>query len=765
MTRVLSVLLSSSLVLGAVAGKASSPPLMRDGEVTEIDPSKGEVDGRIALSFWPFVDSETERPVDPTGFEVHLTTEESQEEELVYACGTWFVPPPAKYKLWLEGPGWMSPYSSILRFRGGPFEGRGGVSKNLVVPAGRVALGVEVGRDERHSLRLLHLESHVAGGTLKREMSRRVVGDKMVDGVYLPEGMAIGALYDHRADEYVALTRPFEVARGETTILQPRRPAGTAADLLVVLERPDLVMDESEDDVELTAIGSAEEVHTPNVVVRTVDRIYAVWYDLSERFVTLEANSRSVYFVPTDVVLRPGKVESHRDRLRQLPNVDVDLVLPPDQRQERLTLSTFRKSNWEKVTEVELEAETTHHRLEGLPTERLWLSLRRSPWVFYEEVDLSDGEDGRVVFRPEPIEVSGTVYHGDRGHPARIRFRTDPRDPRDELEVETDDEGRYQASLFRIGYYVIFVELEGSGQPPFREYTPEPIRQDRILDFHVPANAFRVRVVDKESGAGIAGARVIADNDFEDNRGASHENVTDANGIAPLEPLRPGTVSVTAEASGYHASRDVIEAVVEGEIDREILVPLEPIEGGKRVLRLLLPDGHAAGDAELRLHNALDEHWPLWEGRTDQDGAVEVPASLGGQFLLARHPEAGSALRLWPPTGADGNGLAWQLPASAGPLDVRVSRTSGEPASTARIGIWIDSQRLSGNVLAWFAGALAGGTNAQGSWRAERLPAEPLRIMSWLPDADSRVRSGAMDSLAEELHRPWSDPIELTAFD
>lgn len=751
------------IFLIGIAGSVFWPIAAQNGAEV-VDPSQGEIDGQVALSFWPYFDSNLEKPLDPSGFEVHLTTEDRQEEELVYPCGTWFVPPPAKYKVWLEGPGWMSPASSILIFRGGPFQGRGGVSRNQVVPAGRVALSKQAQTEEKHSLRLLHLESHSAGGNLKREMSRRVVGDTMTAGVYFPEGLAIGALYDHHTGEYLALTRPFRVIRGEPTVIHPHPPSETSADLVVVLERPEFVMDERLDDVRVAVASSAGEAHSPDVVVRTTDRIYAVWYGLSESFVTLEIESRSVHLAPRDIVLRPGRVENHRDRLQRLPNLDVELLLPPDPQQQSLTLSVFRGIDWQKLSEIELGAETTSFRVESLPTEPLWISLRRSPWVFYEKIDLSDGDDSLVVFRPEAIEISGTVYYGDSGHPGRIRFRTHPRDPEDELEIKTDEKGHYQASLFRAGYYVTFVELEGIDGPPFLEYTPEPIREDRTLDFHVPANAFRVRVLDDKTGDGIAEARVVADNEFKDNRGASHESLTDADGVALLAPLRPGIVKLTAKASGYHTSRDVTHTIGEDEAGREILVRLEPVAKSRQALQIFLPNGQAADHAEVRLHNTLGEHWPIWEGQADKNGRIEVPESIG-RFLLSRHFRAGSALRPWPPPGAGRAELAWQLPPLGEPLDIKVVRGSGEPAMAARIGIWVDNQRLSGNVLAWFAGARAGGTNAQGFWRAERLPDEPLRIMSWLPEADARALSGVMDSLSEALHPPRPNPIELTAFD
>lgn len=80
-------------------------------------------------------------------------------------------------------------------------------------------------------------------------------------------------------------------------------------------------------------------------------------------------------------------------------------------------------------------------------------------------MDLRDGLDHTVTFAPRPIVLEGTVYFGDRPHPATVVFATNR--AQDELQVETDEEGRYETVLFRPGTYLIRVQLAGRDGPGF----------------------------------------------------------------------------------------------------------------------------------------------------------------------------------------------------------------------------------------------------------------------------------------------------------
>ncbi|MCP4662939.1 MAG: hypothetical protein GY856_46700, partial [bacterium] len=249
----------------------------------EIDVSLGHINGKVALSLWPAKGLEDQRLIDPSGFEAHLAKEEDLDEELIFPCGTWFQPPPGRYKFWLEGRGSISPFSSVLHFAGGPFKTQGLAGVTPVVPGGVVALSHEGRLKGDIALRLLHIDSHNSAPKIRREMSRRLIGDAMSQGALMPEGLVLAALFDKSSNEYLAISRPVQVSRRATTWVRPQPPKANT-DLLVVLDRPILLTDRARYDVEPVLVGLTGNEKRPDVTVPTPERLYAIWYDLQGKY-------------------------------------------------------------------------------------------------------------------------------------------------------------------------------------------------------------------------------------------------------------------------------------------------------------------------------------------------------------------------------------------------------------------------------------------------------------------------------------------------
>src|SRR4051794_6497103 len=86
------------------------------------DPTKGVIDGKVAVLVWPRLDGELIEPVDCSA---HLIPRSNQDAELLYRCGTWFQPPPDDYRVWVEQQNLVSPVQTLLSYHGGPFQERG----------------------------------------------------------------------------------------------------------------------------------------------------------------------------------------------------------------------------------------------------------------------------------------------------------------------------------------------------------------------------------------------------------------------------------------------------------------------------------------------------------------------------------------------------------------------------------------------------------------------------------------------------------------
>ncbi len=754
-----------SLLIGIVVGLLSSAAVPEDS--IQIDAGKGVIDGRLAISFWPAEDSRGDDLIDPLGFEVHLVPESDLGEELTYPCGTWLQPPSAKYRFWLEGNGSISPSSSVMVWSGGAFQGKGGVVVNRVVPGGLVGLPEVRAVGSQVVLRLLHLDSHRKGPVLHREMSRRVPAGMAHQGVLMPEGPVVAALFDNDTGEYLALSRPVTLSRDRFSEARCVPPPAPKSALLVVLERPEIVAAAPEDEL---VVEGDQGPRPPDVLVPTAERVYGIWYELPEKHVRLKASSVESFLAAQAIVLRPGKVESYRGNLRPLPDLEVKLELPAQWSEEELTLEVQNESDGSLLRRAKLAPGSLQHRFEALPTSILRVMLAVKPWAVYEPADLSHGEDLTITLHPEPVELTGTVYLGDEGYPALVEFRTDPLHPQDFLKVETDEKGCYETLLFRTGYYAVFVRPVGREDTPFLNYTDEPIMESMVLDFHIPANRYRVRVVDAESGAGISGAEVNADNEFayeepelsDRKRTVSQLSVTAKDGVAQLPPLRPGELVLAVSARGYRSAEGLVEPVFENE-DRDIVVELQRIVGAVP-LRLSLPGGAPAAEAEVRVQHGLDSTPPLWAGGADGEGIVEIPLYADAGFLIVRHPEAGCLIRPLRITEL-GPDEVWTLPPAAGPMVARILRYSGEPARWAGVAMWVDGLQISGATLAWVSWARASGADVKGRWVARNLPAAPIRMLAWMGNRDTRGLSGVGDSLALTVSYPWRDVVELEAIE
>lgn len=122
-------------------------------------------------------------------------------------------------------------------------------------------------------------------------------------------------------------------------------------------------------------------------------------------------------------------------------NLDVDLLLPPDLEREPARIEIRRQRGNEVVAEGVFEADSRRLRFENLPTGVLVVEVSTRLGPFAEFVELHEQDEGYVQLAPDLIELSGRVLRGKDPQPAILRFVTSLGD---EIEVATDDEGRYQ---------------------------------------------------------------------------------------------------------------------------------------------------------------------------------------------------------------------------------------------------------------------------------------------------------------------------------
>ncbi len=743
----------------------------------------GVIDGNSAIVVLPgiYEDDILARYLDPAGLEVRLAATDESGVELTYPAGAWFVPPKGRYYMWLQGGWQMSPFSRVVFW--GPVTGTAGrTSHATVVPAGLAKLPPDLKLSPGLDLHLLHAGNYLDGDFARLEISVRKAVAEVGEGVLMPEGKAVGALWDRKGRRYVAVSRPFEV-RERRTVEIPLREPGAAADLVVQLTRKTMALRTPDMEVKL-AVRQQGVDRPADLAVFTAERVYGYWYDLPAGAAELIAEHREDILPAKAIQLQAGKVERVTAEMQTRPALEVQLDLPRALLHENPVLEVRQLPSGEVLERRAPKPESGMERFEKLPAAPLRVDLQTAIGAFSRQADLSSGRDGFLLLKPDMITLTGRVFHGDEGHAAKLTFANAAR----ETKVESEDDGRYEA-VFLEAVQTVSIQLAGVEQEPYFDFFRPAIAASQELDFRLAAGDFRVRVLDAATGKGIAGAAVEIRNNYtpeepkepreasaktEGRRSAGPRAVfqrvkTGETGEARLPPLRPGSVEMRASADGYAKMREATKAEIPDEnTDRRFELRLEPI-GETVAVRLRLPNGAPASNAQILLLRTLAEGEEVFSGRADGEGVVEVPRGQGG-VLLIKHPAAAVSVRDWQPrpedaeSAAEGAAPEWTLAAPADhPLTILVKDPAGKQGvARADLALWLDGRRLSGRTLGWLMGGPPS-TDQNGFWTGGNLPRTALSILAWSPEARSGGTTGALDAQAIAVTHPWTRVIEVKA--
>jgi hypothetical protein len=387
-SRVFGLLLVLGLSLDPLA--AGEPPDPAIGSIKKYLPEARE--NALILVPGRFAGGRLAEVLNPAGLEAHFALRDDPDVELVYPAGSWVEPPSGQYRYWLQGDWVMTPYAGLLSF-----SGQGSMQAVLMLgEAGRVTL-----REEDMSpgleLRLLHAGSYLEGPFLRWEISPRRAADEIGDGVLLPVGKAIGALWDPGEKKYVALSRPFEVRSRRTVKVPLHRPAG-GIHLMAEMRRRSTPSSEEDPEVAVALRRDGGDL-PPDLKVLTADKIYAAWYGLAPGQAELRVKSGQTFF-HQKMDLVPG-IEWVEGRLEPRPALDVKLDLPALLRRGKLVLEVLRLPSGEPVDRHVLEKGMLGHRFEGLPPALLAVDLQTSLGTFTRQVDLSSNQDEILRIKPE----------------------------------------------------------------------------------------------------------------------------------------------------------------------------------------------------------------------------------------------------------------------------------------------------------------------------------------------------------------------------
>jgi hypothetical protein len=744
------------LYLGTVL-IAISAPAHSDG-IRLPDLKAGQINGIIAVMFWPANNTDggnvdTLLPADDCQVVLAPWTDFAAERR--YRCGIWFQPPEGRYQAWLEkGGDRITPTSATFNYAPASFQGRGQGVVMPLHPGGQVALAEDIPLPPGAELTLINFDSCCAPPKLGNPFARRAIAStpSLRSGLPVPTGKVFAGIFDRKTREAIAIARPVRVEAGKVATVAPRPPAVDTADVFVSLGRPDVRASRDVDVVELTLDGKK-----PEALFDGSDRIYAAWFGVKGGTAQLSVASKALRLSTRTLTLTSGRVVTVREELQKLPSVAVSLVTPSPAafEGETLRVEVLHPSSAEpfRGTPIIPGEEVL---LDSLPEALLDIVLSVGPWRFRERVDLTSGLSEKVRFDLQPIVISGEVFYGrERAVNAEVAFEADA----GLVRVQTDDAGRYQTTFWHGGdAWTVHVSVPGRHGPPFVDGFVQ-INETRTLDIHVPRTEYEVRVLDSESGRGIAGADVSASNVFtHGNEGEMtlvQRATTDDDGHAYLAPLRPGKLAIRVRAEGYRESERIDGGTVRDIDSRgKHEVRLQPVGETVQVL-LRMPDGRPVGAAELwavRATHGIQR--PLWRGQSNGDGVASVPRNVDGATLLIRSPITASAVRPFRADFSDPQ-IVLQPPAPA-------IQATAEPRT--RIALWIDGVRVTGpavTFLAWSSEA----SDAEGNWSAKNLPAQPLRLLAWQRASEQEIVAGLRDANAITIDYPWPSIVTLRPYE
>jgi hypothetical protein len=718
----------------------------------DFNPGKGLIDGKAAVGLWPGTSSAMDRKAaDPTGFEAHIALRDALDTETVHPAGEWFIPSlSGVFLVWLENPAryLISPSPTPLMYHLPPPDAKQGLALvDRVVSAGRVRLDSPT-CDGNCTLGLLHANSHIgAGGSLRPEMKRLVSESVAVErGALMPAGAVAATLYDKVVKEYRAVEAPIAVASDQTAVLRPKPPSPGFSDLVVVLTRPKLLDKATDEDAMPQLVLASGKSPVPVFAASGPMRLYAIWKGVASGKATLQLHSKTLRLPQPDVMLRPGHVESVEAVLVPLPRLGVRIELPEELRRGPLQVSIEPSRVPASPVTQTVAANAERAEFLHVPAALLRVSVVAVPWELDDTVDMSSGQDAEITLRAQLITLDGIVYYGSEPRQARVMFRTNHGD--DEVSVETDAKGHYHIVLARPGGYLVMVQFDDRGRPYLVLLdVPGSGRQD----FKVPGNDFRIRVVRSDTGAPIPKADVAVHNTGSDQFTQGFSVKTGDDGVAHAMPLRPGEVDIGAKAPHF-GTAEFKDKVPEGDFSREITLSLKPLEGTP--VALVLSSGQPALGAEVWVRSS--DSTPILSA--DETGRVSLPDSAVGTPLLVRAPGAASGFVLW-----DGQAESIALGPPGPPLTIAARKQSGDPAAWARLALWIDGTRFSGETLQWAFNAQP--VDRNGVTTLQGLPPHPLDVLLWSPDQriSGLAEAGAYDSQRTTVAFPWPSVATVTA--
>lgn len=699
------------------------PSWVRAGGATE----QGLIDGHLALAMWPISEGRGATPADPSGFTVHLIPHADQSIEVTKPAGAWFLlGSPGGYRWFLEGPGLISKNESVVMWGLGSGE-QGLRMLSEIAPAGLVVLDPDLPLKPQRSIRLYSVASRFL---------RQVRGPDARAPIQMPPGRVLALVHDDTANSWVAMSRVVEASVKAPGVFKPTLPPNSATDLFMKVSVKGVLLADEAPNIDVF-LDTGATPKRPDLLFHDPGAVYAAWWGVAERGGTIHFGCPGVLPLTVETALPGGVLQAVEATAAPGGTLTVAFALPPELESPAMTLrlldgdaTLYERSITDTASKVVFH---------NVPAHVVHLVLVAGVWKVGQAVDMTAGGDQAATIAPTPVRVSGTITRCGKPAPATVGFLANP-SAYTWAEATAAADGRYEALVF---HPITLMQIRLPGTSDSLQPLGQPIVHDTVRDFDLPCNSYRVHVTDATTGQPIADAKIGVLNQGV-NAGANVETTTDADGLARLHPLRPGSVRITARAEGY-ARASVREDVPDGPAEKQLELALESAGHGPTV-RFLLADGSPAAGARVAAVGA-DGASVLWDSVCDASGKVDLPDQPGVAALLARHPNAGVYVGLWPPRQQDP--VTVVLPVIGGTRRSLARQGTGAPAAWAGVALWVNGIRLWESALAWATDAnpMCG---AAGEYLWAGGPPAGVEVLCWARAARDRFAAGGLDGLRVE---------------
>lgn len=671
---------------------------------------------------------------------VHVLAEGNDETQ--HPCGVPLSLPAGAGTLWIEQGDAISGQVAL------PLDAA--AADLPLVPAGNVTVTRDAKPKRGERVRVIH-----AGAT---RFTREFPAEHPAQNVRVPAGAAVALYLDESGDVTgVAAGRAMSVRN--PALLHADAPAHGAA--VVGLFHVAEVVERAEKNEPATErFGFLLNPDRPaEILVDLGSEIVAIWRGLDAGPAELTLRSSAYQLAAHPLRLAERRIATVRGELRPLPDLTVTVDIPQESmavwQALEPTITVRRVADRKTVRQMPA---TARQEFPLLPLDAYEVVLNSKPWAFVRRADLSSGEDATAEFFLKPFTIEGRVTAGNEPAAASITFR---RSGGDTETVHTSEEGYYSITLWAGGMYLVETTLDDDASPPFSKLFR--LSASRELDIRVPRTAVVVSVTDAATGEPVPNAEVVTFNAWDDpvtgrSRG-SHTTVTDSSGRARLAPMNPGSAEIDVTAAGYFKDAPTTIPIDENAPERVVEINLRATGSGTAV-RIVLPNGAPAANAELRAVTDPSGDRILWSGRADELGQIKVPGSLEGSIVLVRHEAAAGFARRFQNVDGQEYRLA---PVSPQPLMVQVER-HGAPAKHGAITVWFQGIPLSWGALQFLIRGPAS-VSANGSWTARNLPAGPVRLLASSGAIAAGIAAGAYDAVATTVPDPRPNRIVLVAVD